>query len=248
MGLGITNFLFNFAIIYFLMSMDVRHPELSPFLRRFLDSEEMIGYRDFMHSQSAITTVMLAFAGARLIGADHRRGGMVFYLTRAIDRRHYLVGKLLTVGLLVSLMTTIPALILFLEQGILGASWKYFVDHWRLPVAILGYGLVLAGVQSCLLIAIASWIPKTVPMSMLWLGLYVLSAAAAHHLHSASNNRYWLLISIWEDMLLLGNSLFRNLPADRVPGPGLAALVLASLCLISLVLGWRCIKVVEVVS
>ena len=37
----------------------------------------------------------------------------MFYLSRRIDRRHYVAGKLVTVGAVVTIITTIPALILF---------------------------------------------------------------------------------------------------------------------------------------
>ena len=58
-----------------------------------------------------------------------RQGGLTFYLSRRISRWHYVVGKLLSIGLLVSLTTTVPALILYVQYGILTESTAYFREN-----------------------------------------------------------------------------------------------------------------------
>ena len=58
--------------------------------------------------------IVLALAGAVLVGNDFRWGGLPFYLSKPLTRWHYLLGKCLAVAVFVNLMTTVPALVLYL--------------------------------------------------------------------------------------------------------------------------------------
>uniref|UniRef100_A0A7C4QK84 ABC transporter permease n=1 Tax=Schlesneria paludicola TaxID=360056 RepID=A0A7C4QK84_9PLAN len=247
-GLGLMNFLFNFAFIYLKATLVVQTPELE----RFLDNYRVTGtgeaYADFMNAQAAITTLLLAFAGSALVGSDYQRGGMVFYLSRAIDRRHYIVGKLLAIAAVVALITTVPALVLYVEYGLLSKSLAYFRENWRILGGILGFGLVLAVVQSFLLFAVAAWVPRTVPLVMTWLGLFVLLSALAHAMRRIADNRRWLLLALWEDMYHLGRWCFGSLPPNRVPSARETALVLVGVCVVCALLIVRRVRAVEVVK
>ena len=54
--------------------------------------------------------LLLAFSGSLLVGSDFRDKSLPFYLSRRIDRRHYIVGKLLAVSSIVAMLTMLPAL------------------------------------------------------------------------------------------------------------------------------------------
>lgn len=247
-GLGLLNFLFNFAFIYLKATLVVQSGDVE----RFLDAYKVTGtgdaYADFMNAQAAITTLLLAFAGSTLIGSDYRQGGMVFYLSRAIDRRHYIAGKLLSIAAVVTLITTVPALVLFAEYGMLSNSLDYFRENWRILCGIVGFGLILAVVQSVMLFAIAAWVPRTVPLVMTWLGLFVLLSALAHTMREVADNRRWLLLALWEDMHHLGRWCFGSLPPNRIPSARETALVLAGVCVVGLLLIVRRVRAVEVVT
>jgi ABC-type transport system involved in multi-copper enzyme maturation permease subunit len=247
-GLGLMNFVFNFAFVYLKATLTVQNGDIA----RFLDNYRVTGtgdaYADFMHAQAAITALLLAFAGSTLIGSDYRQGGMVFYLSRSIGKRQYILGKLLTVATVVLLITMVPALILYFEYGFLGESLGYFRENWRIGVGIVAYGLILAAFQSLLLFAIAAWVPRTVPLVMTWLGIFTLLTALAHALHEIQDNRRWLLLALWENMLRLGRWSFGAYPADRLPAAWECAAVLGGLGLVCLMLIVRRVRAVEVVS
>ena len=82
---------------------------------------------------------------------------------------HYAAGKLLAIGLIISLTTTLPALILFFEYGLLGDTGKYLGKNTR-SFGILGYGALLSVAVGLLLFALVSWMPKPVPLVLLWEG------------------------------------------------------------------------------
>src|SRR5438105_232364 len=98
-------------------------------------------YRYFMWYQGYIVMVVLALAGAILVGNDFHFGSLPFYLSKPLSRWHYVFGKCAAVALFVNLMTTVPALILFVQYGFLD-TLDYFWHSRNLLFGILGYGLV----------------------------------------------------------------------------------------------------------
>lgn len=247
LALGLLNFLYHFSFIYLKATLIVQSRDFS----RFLDSFKLTGtgqaYLTFMHVQAGIAALLLAFAGSLLIGSDSRHGGMIFYLSRSMDRRHYIIGKLLSIAAVVSLITTVPALILYIEYGVLSSSFDYFIENWRIGVGIIGFGLVLATVQSLLLFAVAAWVPRTVPLAMTWLGIFVLLTALGKALREMAGNRRWLLLGLWEDMLRIGHWAFGSLPENKIPTGTETAIVLLGVCAVSLALIIYRVRAVEVV-
>lgn len=247
-GLGLLNFLFNFAFIYLKATIDVQNQTLGNFLDNYQVTGTGLAYADFMFAQASITALLLAFAGSILIGGDYRQGGIVYYLSRRIERRHYVVGKLLTIAAVVTIVTTLPTLVLFFEFGFLTSSLDYFLDHPRILAGIVGYGAILAVVQSLLLFAIAAWVPRTVPLVMTWLGIFVLVRALAEALRAINDNRTWLLLSIWEDMRRLGRWCFGSLDNSKTPTAVQCAAALAIVCVVCLALILSRVRAVEVVK
>jgi len=242
LGMALLNFLFVFATIYLKAQVASQNPELSRFVDRVLRSVTGTGetYRDFMFAQGTVTMLLLAFAGAMLVGDDMRQGGLTFYLSRRISRWHYVVGKLLSIGLLVSLTTTIPALILYFQYGFLTESTDYFRENLGILRGILGYGLILSVTLSLLLFALASWLQKTVPLVMAWACLFVMIPALASLLRGVFDDRRWLLLILWRDIRLLGTWCFGGVDTDRelqllVP----AAVIVLLVCLLSVVASCR---------
>jgi ABC-2 type transport system permease protein len=251
LALALMNFLFVFATIYLKAQISAQNPAIREFVDQILRSVTGSGktYRDFMFAQGTVTMLLLAFAGAMLVGDDHRQGGLTFYLSRRIGRVHYVAGKLLAIGLLVSLTTTLPALVLYVEYGLLTDSTTYFRENLRILFGILGYGAVLAVTLSLLLFALASWLEKTVPLVMSWACLFVLVPAIGMILRRVHDDRHWLLLLLWQDVRLLGSWCFGALNPER-DGPllGWAALVVAAVCVasaVALVPRVRAVKVVQ---
>jgi len=217
LALAALNFFFLFTTIYLKAQIASQNPGLRRFVDRVLANVTGTGetYRDFMFAQGTVTMLLLALAGATLVGDDVRSGGLTFYLSRRIDRWHYLVGKLFSIGLLVSFTTTLPALILYYEYGMLTDSMTYFRDNSRIFLGILGYGLTLSVVLSCLLFAVASWLPRTVPLVMAWVGVFAFLPATGRLLREAFDDRRWLLLGLWRDVQLVGTWCFGGIDTER---------------------------------
>ena len=251
LGLSLLNFLFVFATIYLKAQVASQNPGLSRFVNQVLSSVTGTGetYRDFMFAQGTVTMLLLAFAGSMLVGDDMRQGGLTFYLSRRISRWHYVVGKLLSIGLLVSLTTTVPALILYVQYGFLTDSTAYFRENLGILRGIIGYGLILSVTLSLLLFALASWLQKTVPLVMSWACLFVLIPALALLLRRVFDDRNWQLLILWRDIRLLGTWCFGGIDTDReLQALGPATVIVLLVCLVSviaLVPRVRAVRVVE---
>jgi ABC-type transport system involved in multi-copper enzyme maturation permease subunit len=226
-------------------------------LTKFLDRLNLNGtphtYGNFIWFEGYIVTIILALAGSVLVGNDFHHGSLPYYLSKPIGRRHYVLGKVLAVGLVINLITTLPAIILYLQAGLL-YDWRvYYVDHVRQLVGILGYGLTLTATLGLLLVATAVWVRRTVPMVMVWTGLFVLLRAVAGWLvDGVKLDARWRLIDLWNDLYLVGLwSLGADFSTVRpIPQPEVweAATVVGGTCVVCWLYLRKRIQAVEVVS
>jgi ABC-type transport system involved in multi-copper enzyme maturation permease subunit len=214
-------------------------------------------YRYFFFYQGQMLIIMLALAGAVLVGNDFTFGSLPFYLAKPVSRWHYVLGKCLAAGILISLMTTLPALLLYVQNGF--GDWDYFFNpHYfrtgpsglALLLGILGYGLVLAVFLSLLLVATASWLGRTMPMVMVWMALFVFLPVVGDILAFVFGNRDWWLLDIWDDLCQVGNAFLgidRRNRHSRSPGLAAVVLVLGLVCILCLSYLNRRTRVVEIV-
>ncbi|MBX3400970.1 MAG: ABC transporter permease subunit [Gemmataceae bacterium] len=178
-------------------------------LTKFLDRLNLNGsahtFGNFIWFEGYIVMIVMALAGSVLVGNDFAHGSLPFYLAKPIGRRHYLLGKFLALGLFLNLVTTVPALVLFLQAGLLYDWQSYYFDHLRELAGILGYGLALTLTLGTLLLATAVWVRRTVPLIMVWTGMFVLARLLASMLvEGAKLDARWKLIDLWNDLYLVG--------------------------------------------
>jgi hypothetical protein len=249
LGLGLVNFLFAFAIIYVKAQLIAEGMPFARFVDRFMVTGTGEAYLNFMFGQGVVTMLLLAFAGSLLIGSDYQHGGLTFYLSRRIDRRHYVAGKLLAIATLVTLITTVPALALYLEYGLLSSSLAYFRENPRIALGILGYGAVLAITFSLLLAAIGSWVQRTVPLVMIWTCIFMLLPVLGETLRRIHDNRMWRLLNLRYDLHLIGSWCFGAIEHRRIEPQMVfwAAWIVPAVCVLSLLLLLRRVRAVEVV-
>jgi len=267
-ALGLLVFLFFFFSQYFLAWADaqvsaadvqlggfgkVESYDLFNVLRHTL---KMAGtgetYRNFFWYQSYIILVVLALAGSMLVGNDIRHGSMTFYLSKPIARWHYLLGKCLAVAVFINMLTTLPALVLFVEFCFLD-GWDYVREHGLLCFGILGYGLVLTVTFSLLVVTISSWMKTTVPIIMTWATVFLFPKLVAGMLVDGLHfDQRLRLIDLWNNAWLIGNRLL-DIPENQIrpwPQPELyeAGLVLLAVCVLCVVALVRRIRAVEIIK
>lgn len=205
------------------------------------------GYSMFIERQSVVVMILLTFTGSLLVGSDFRNGTLAFYLSRSIDRRHYILGKLLSVGMLVSLLTTLPAFLLFIEYGMFTSSFDYWLTQWRIPLGLLFYGGVLAVVLSILLVTLSAYLQRMAPIAITWASLFVLLRILPGQMPRTSI--YWKLIDPWRDMHYVGRLAFDQFRNDEERQFAYwAAGLLALVCVLALAALVRRVRAVEIVE
>jgi ABC-type transport system involved in multi-copper enzyme maturation permease subunit len=209
-------------------------------------------YRVYFQYQVYILTVLLALTGSIIIGNDLRFGTLPYYLSKPLGRRHYLLGKGLAVAVCINLLTTIPALLLYLQWGLL-SSYEHFYDRFDLLVGIVGYGMVLTVTLTLLLLATAIRLRQTIPLIMAWATIfYFLRGITSHLVDRLHMSPQWRLCDLWNSASIVGDVLLGLDPA-RVEMPGQPSwqeaacmlLGVSLLCLTYLILRIRAVEIVR---
>jgi ABC-type transport system involved in multi-copper enzyme maturation permease subunit len=226
---------------------------LTRFLKRLALDGSVHTFGNFIWFQGYVLVIALALAGSVLVGNDFSYGSLPFYLAKPIGRWHYILGKCLAIGGLMTLLVTFPAILLWIEAGLL-YDWKsYYLDNFDLLVGIVGYSLVLLVTLSLLVVATAVWLRRTVPLVLVWMGVFVYPQLLSTLLVDGLNfPDEWRLIDLWNNLYLCGLWCLQADPATiRPPGQPefwQAGLVVAGVCAASLFYLRRRVQAVEIVT
>ena len=224
---------------------------------KFLDRLALNGtthtFGNFIWFEGYVVVIVLALAGSVLVGNDFHHGSLPFYLSKPIGRWHYVLGKCLAIGVFINLATTAPAVVLWVEAGLLYDWQTYYADNLDLLAGILAYGLVLTVTLGLLVVATAVWVRKTAPLVMVWMGVFVLSRLLAGWLvDGLKYEEEWRLIDLWNNLYLVGLWFLGADPATVRPQPQpavwQAACVVGGVCGGCLAYLRRRVRAVEIVS
>jgi ABC-2 type transport system permease protein len=254
LGLGALRFVAFWSIIYAVTQLTLPSKMRDTLLQQFgfsadADVNQDNGYITFIQGQSVIVMILLAFSGSLLVGSDFRLKTLPFYLARRIDKRHYIVGKLLAVSAITSILTIVPALLLFLEYGMFTSSTDYWIDHWQIVVSVLAFGLVICLVNSILLVTISAYLQRIVPITIAWATLFLLLGRLGDYLFRETRDEAWRLLDPWRDMRLVGQLCFgsfrREIDAELA---WWALAILSSLCAVALAALVHRVRAVDIVE
>jgi ABC-2 type transport system permease protein len=93
----------------------------------------------------------------RLIAADLSNNALPLYLSRPIARHEYVLGKMVVLGILLSPMTVVMGLFIFLLQSYFeGGGWGF--ENYRIGVAYVIGHVTWIVVISMLTLAISAWV------------------------------------------------------------------------------------------
>jgi ABC-2 type transport system permease protein len=92
-----------------------------------------------------------------LIAADLSNNALPLYLSRPIDRHEYVLGKMAVLAILLSPMTWVTGLFIFLLQSYFeGAKWG--IENYRIGMAYVAGHVTWIVVISMLTLAISAWV------------------------------------------------------------------------------------------
>jgi len=254
-GLGLINFLFFSAMIYFLagLAAQLKGQRFGEgplaFARNFIFTGTGESFRDFITSQNTVVMLLLAISGAVLVGNDFRFRSLTFYFSKPLERWQYFLGKLVATSLLVSLLTLLPCLALFIEYGLFGDTFDYFIESRRILFGILAYGLLVSVGMSTLLLGVAALLQRTISIVMVWGLIFIFLPIVTEVIHeNAGGSDYWKLFDFWYLLQWCSNAFFGIESSLFSTAPWLPVVALAAWLGAALWAFWHKTRAVEVVS
>lgn len=164
-------------------------------------------FQFFVGFQAGLAFLVTLLVGPPLVARDLRNNALPLYLCRSFSRSDYVLGKMSVLFILLSAITWLPQLLLFLFQSSLeGFSW--FTSNLWLASAILIASVVWILVLSLLSQAVSALVKWRVIASATLIGIFFIPSVFSQVINSLFLTRWGSLISLWTLMTNVTNGLF----------------------------------------
>ena len=152
-------------------------------------------FQTFVNLQGGFAFFVTLLVGPPLVSRDLRNNALPLYLCRPFSRTEYVAGKMSVVLILLSAMTWMPQLLLFLFQSYLeGGRW--FIDNLWLASAIFIASFVWILLLALLSQAISALVKWRVIASASLLGLFFVPSVFGEVVNVIFRTRWGNLISL----------------------------------------------------
>ncbi len=222
------------------------------FLAKYgLDTEQFLRIDNqfffvFVSVQGVLAFILTVFSGPGLISPDLANGALPLYLCRPFSRAEYVLGKMAALGLLLSQITWVPGLILFVVQASLAGRQWFFTNLWMAGSILLAFWIWIA-ILCLLAMAISAWVKWRIVAGALMLGVFFLGSGFGHAINAVMRTTSGGLIDIGNLMSTVWTNLFRI--HNPLPTPiAQAWIALLAICAICLWLLMRKVRAYEVVK
>lgn len=172
-------------------------------------------FQTFISIQGGFAFFVALLVGPPLVSRDLRNNALPLYLCRPFSRTEYVLGKMSVILILLSVITWVPQLLLFLFQSYLqGFTW--FKDNiWMVNAIVLG-GVVWALLLALLSQTVSALVKWRVIASGALLGIFFIPSVFGAFVNEVFQTR-------WGNVISLG-ALIKNVTAglfgtfERVAG------------------------------
>jgi ABC-type transport system involved in multi-copper enzyme maturation permease subunit len=172
-------------------------------------------FQTFVNIQGSFAFLVTLLVGPPLVARDLRNNALPLYLCRPFSRSEYVAGKMAVVLFLLSIITWIPQLLLFLLQSYLeGVRW--FVDNLWIAVAIFIGSLVWILLLALLSQAISAVVKWRIIASGALLGIAFIPSVFGEVVNQLFRTRWGSILSLFALMKNVSSGLFRTFePTQR---------------------------------
>jgi ABC-2 type transport system permease protein len=161
-------------------------------------------FQTFVNLQGTFAFFVTLLVGPPLVARDLRNNALPLYLCRPFSRTEYVLGKMSVLLILLSAMTWVPQLLLFLLQAYLeGASW--FVNNLSIASAIFIGSVVWILLLALLSQAISALVKWRVIASAALLGIFFIPSVFGEVINN-------IFLTRWGNIISLG-ALIKNVTA-----------------------------------
>lgn len=147
----------------------------------------------FRYPQGVVMVMVVGMVAPPLISQDIRSRAFLIYFSRPLNRVEYVLGKLASLWVFLSIISTLPALVLYVLGVLLSPNLGVVAATWDLPLRIIGASVVLMLPTSVLALCFSSLTQETRYAGFAWfivwiLGWFTYAAATAND--AFGPNRY----------------------------------------------------------
>jgi ABC-2 type transport system permease protein len=152
-------------------------------------------FQTFVNVQGTLAFFVTLLVGPPLVARDLRNNALPLYLCRPFSRTEYVLGKMSVLLILLSAITWIPQLLLFLFQSYLeGAGW--FAQNLSLASAIFIGSVVWILLLALLSQAVSALVKWRVIASAALLGIFFIPSAFGEVINNVFLTRWGNIISL----------------------------------------------------
>lgn len=187
---------------------------------------------NFMSAQGVFAFLLTAFAGPGLISPDLANGALPLYFCRPFSRAEYVLGKSSVLVILLSQITWVPGLVLFVMQASLaGASWTW--SHLWIAGSLVASSLIWIAILSLLAMALSAWVKWRIVAGALLLGVMFFGTGFGEAINAVMRTQSGHFFNLAYLMNTVWNGLFRVDARHAIPitQAWVALLVYCAICL-----------------
>ncbi len=161
----------------------------------------------FMNTQAVFSVLLASMTGPGLIAPDLANNALPLYFSRPLTRVDYVIARMTVLVGLLSMVTWIPGLFLFIMQSSMaGGTW--FLANWNLGAAIVGGFLLWIALLSMVALACSAWVKWRIIAGALVLGFFFILAGVAEMVNAILRVQFGTLFNpsrameiVWRAML-----------------------------------------------
>ena len=174
-------------------------------------------FREFLDQQEFFVFIVSLLIGAGLIADDRRANALQIYLSKPLTRVEYIAGKLITLAMVITFVTWLPAMLLLLLQILFAGSTKFLREHLFLIPAITLFAGVQVFVSSFTMLALSSLSNSRRFVAMMYAGTLFFTAAMYQALRAITTSTAWAVISPRDTMNVIADGIFRIQGPRTIP-------------------------------
>lgn len=200
----------------------------------------------FLCVQGGLAFFLATFVGPGLVSPDLANRALPLYLCRPFSRAEYVIGKMSTMFVLLSLITWVPGLLLFfIQSSLVGASWMWS-NLWIARSIILA-SIIWILVLSLLALALSAWVKWKIAAAALMLAIVFIGAGFGKAIDTILRTTNGALIDIGSLITVVWCNLFQVESSVEI-SPMKAWVGLLVICAICLALLSKKLRAYEVIK
>jgi ABC-2 type transport system permease protein len=173
-------------------------------------------FRTFIVIQSSFAFLLTVLIGPPLVSRDLTNNALPLYLCRPFSRAEYVIGKMSVLLILLSAVTWVPGVLLFLFQAYLeGAGWLG-ANLW-IGGAIMLSSWVWIVVLALLSTTLSAWIKWRIAASAALFAIFIIPNVMGMMISGLFRTPYGNLINLTIMINTITDSLFRQLNILDLP-------------------------------